>query len=64
MIAGMTGQVLINSKAIRVPSYAIYHISNATMRIVVELEATLTDSSKCRAEQEDCSEHVISLTNF
>uniref|UniRef100_A0A9J2P6S8 Guanylate cyclase n=1 Tax=Ascaris lumbricoides TaxID=6252 RepID=A0A9J2P6S8_ASCLU len=55
---GMTGQVLINSKAIRVPSYAIYHISNATMRIVVELEATLTDSSKCRAEQEDCSEHV------
>uniref|UniRef100_A0A915C7J8 Guanylate cyclase n=1 Tax=Parascaris univalens TaxID=6257 RepID=A0A915C7J8_PARUN len=41
---GMTGQVLINSKAIRVPSYAVYHISNGAMRIVVELEATLTES--------------------
>ena len=31
---GVTGQVLMNSKAIRVPSYATYHTKNGTMRIV------------------------------
>ncbi|VDM37368.1 unnamed protein product [Toxocara canis] len=31
---GMTGQVLINSKALRVPSYATYYVSNGTKKIV------------------------------
>ncbi|KHN72851.1 Atrial natriuretic peptide receptor 1 [Toxocara canis] len=56
---GMTGQVLINSKAIRVPSYAIYHIINGTTRIVIELEATLGDSNECVIQgEQECYEHV------
>ena len=31
---GVTGQVLMNNKAIRVPSYATYHTKNGSMRIV------------------------------
>uniref|UniRef100_A0A915M9J1 Guanylate cyclase domain-containing protein n=2 Tax=Meloidogyne TaxID=189290 RepID=A0A915M9J1_MELJA len=44
---GVTGQVLMNNKAIRVPSYATYHVKNGTMRIVVELTARLGDKHKC-----------------
>ncbi|KHJ88415.1 ligand-binding protein, receptor family [Oesophagostomum dentatum] len=40
---GATGQVLMNNKAIRVPSYATYHITNGTLRIVVEKERLLYD---------------------
>ncbi|CAK5098921.1 unnamed protein product [Meloidogyne enterolobii] len=54
---GVTGQVLMNNKAIRVPSYATYHVKNGTMRIVVELTARLGDKHKCAMSENDCSEH-------
>ncbi|KAL3073107.1 hypothetical protein niasHT_035383 [Heterodera trifolii] len=55
---GATGQVLMNNKAVRVPSYATYLTKNGTMRIVVELEARLGDKLKCAVSDNDCSEHV------
>jgi len=55
---GSTGQVLMNNKAVRVPSYATYLTKNGTMRIVVELEARLGDKLKCAVSDNDCSEHV------
>ncbi|VDK29373.1 unnamed protein product [Gongylonema pulchrum] len=55
---GMTGQVLINNEAIRVPRYATYQISNGSLRIVVELEAKLDDANKCLLRKTDCSIHV------
>ncbi|KAI6244143.1 Protein kinase domain-containing protein [Aphelenchoides fujianensis] len=55
---GSTGQVLMNNKAVRVPSYATYHVVNGTMRIVVELTARLTEKHKCVVSEHDCSEHV------
>ncbi|VDK32976.1 unnamed protein product [Gongylonema pulchrum] len=54
----MTGQVLINNEAVRVPSYATYQISNGSLRIVVELEAKLGDANKCLLRKTDCSIHV------
>jgi hypothetical protein len=39
--------VLINNKAIRVPSYATYFTKNGTMKIVVELTARLGDKLRC-----------------
>ncbi|KAI3418800.1 hypothetical protein GPALN_007900 [Globodera pallida] len=59
---GVTGQVLINNKAIRVPSYATYHVKNGTMRIVVELTARLSDKHKCAISENDCSEHAAHET--
>ncbi|KAH7718588.1 Protein GCY-9 protein [Aphelenchoides avenae] len=55
---GATGQVLINNKAVRVPSYATYMVVNGTVRIVVELTARLNDKAKCAALENECSEHV------
>ncbi|CAJ0946898.1 unnamed protein product, partial [Mesorhabditis belari] len=55
---GVTGQVLMNNKAIRVPSYATYHTANGTLRIVVELEAKLGNDQKCKANPDMCTEHV------
>ncbi|GMR62469.1 hypothetical protein PMAYCL1PPCAC_32664, partial [Pristionchus mayeri] len=55
---GTTGQVLINNKAIRVPSYAVYYASNGTLDIVVELEAKLGDRQECARDQNVCSEHL------
>ncbi|VDL73026.1 unnamed protein product [Nippostrongylus brasiliensis] len=55
---GATGQVLMNNKAIRVPSYATYHTTNGTLRIVVELEAKHSDKSHCDKNPDQCSEHV------
>ena len=64
---GATGQVLMNTKAVRVPSYATYHVQNGTMRIVVELTARLEAKLNCAKRQQqagagsadsDCSEHV------
>lgn len=55
---GTTGQVLMNNKAVRVPSYATYYVKNGTVRIVVELTARLNDKTKCTASENDCSEHV------
>ncbi|KAI3412113.1 Receptor-type guanylate cyclase gcy-9 [Globodera pallida] len=55
---GATGQVLMNNKAIRVPSYATYHTKNGTMKIVVELTARLGDRLKCLKSDHDCSEHA------
>ncbi|CAJ0570905.1 unnamed protein product, partial [Mesorhabditis spiculigera] len=55
---GVTGLVLMNNKAIRVPSYATYHTSNGSLRIVVELEAKLGERDKCNSNLELCSEHV------
>lgn len=57
-LLGVTGQVLMNNKAIRVPSYATYYVKNGTMRIVVELTARLSDKHKCAMSENDCSEHV------
>ncbi|KAL3103382.1 hypothetical protein niasHS_002568 [Heterodera schachtii] len=59
---GATGQVLMNNKAIRVPSYATYHTKNGTMKIVVELTARLGDKLKCAMSENDCSEHVAHET--
>lgn len=50
--------MLMNNKAVRVPSYATYLTKNGTMRIVVELEARLGDKLKCAVSDNDCSEHV------
>ncbi|KAF8354659.1 gcy-9 [Pristionchus pacificus] len=55
---GTTGQVLINNKAIRVPSYAVYYASNGTLDIVVELEAKLGDRNECAKNADLCSEHL------
>jgi hypothetical protein len=55
---GVTGQVLMNNKAVRVPSYATYFVVNGTMKIVVELTARLLDPVKCALASHDCSEHV------
>lgn len=55
---GATGQVLMNNKAIRVPSYATYYVKNGTMKIVVELTAKLLDQAKCSLASHDCSEHA------
>lgn len=72
-LLGATGQVLMNNKAVRVPSYATYYVYNGTptenrrvegypfsgtMRIVVELTARLGDKLKCAMSEHDCSEHV------
>lgn len=54
----MTGHVLMNNDAVRVPSYAVYQITNGSLRIVIELEAKLRDSAKCEAKDGDCSLHV------
>ncbi|VDM59411.1 unnamed protein product [Angiostrongylus costaricensis] len=62
---GVTGQVLMNHKAIRVPSYATYHITNSTMRIVVELEAKIVNRERCEKNTNQCSEHVArEVTQF
>ncbi|KAI1704079.1 adenylate and guanylate cyclase catalytic domain-containing protein [Ditylenchus destructor] len=63
---GATGQVLMNNKAVRVPSYATYFVKNSTMRIVVELTARLGDKIKCAMSENDCSEHVAheTLTHY
>lgn len=58
MLSGSTGQVLMNNKAVRVPSYATYYVMNGTMKIVVELTARLGDKTKCLMSENDCSEHV------
>ncbi|CAD5234237.1 unnamed protein product [Bursaphelenchus xylophilus] len=55
---GVSGQVLMNNKGVRVPSYATYYVVNGTMRIVVELTARLMDKAKCAIAENDCSEHV------
>ncbi|KJH41566.1 ligand-binding protein, receptor family [Dictyocaulus viviparus] len=55
---GATGQVLMNNKAIRVPSYATYYTTNGTLRIVVELEAKNVDNAQCEKKPDQCSEHV------
>ncbi|KAE9415626.1 hypothetical protein Angca_007637, partial [Angiostrongylus cantonensis] len=55
---GVTGQVLMNHKAIRVPSYATYHITNGTKRIVVELEAKIVNRERCEKNTNQCSEHI------
>ncbi|VDK55950.1 unnamed protein product [Anisakis simplex] len=56
---GMSGHVLTNKKAIRVPSYAIYHVSNGTVRVVQQMKATLRgDCSRADDDEEDCFEHV------
>ncbi|KAH7726719.1 GCY-9 protein [Aphelenchoides avenae] len=55
---GATGQVLINNRAVRVPSYATYYVHNGTMRIAVELTARLGDKLRCAQSESDCSEHV------
>lgn len=55
---GATGQVLMNNKAVRVPSYATYYTKGGTMRIVVELTARQADKLKCSTMDDDCSEHV------
>ncbi|VDM96807.1 unnamed protein product [Thelazia callipaeda] len=62
---GMTGQVLTNNDAFRVPSYATYQITNGTLTIVVELEAKLGDPVKCSSKT-DCSFYVPHeiLTNY
>ncbi|KAI1709792.1 adenylate and guanylate cyclase catalytic domain-containing protein [Ditylenchus destructor] len=59
---GSTGQVLMNNKAVRVPSYATYYVKNGTMKIVVELTARLGDKVKCAMSENDCSEHVAHET--
>uniref|UniRef100_A0A9J2P1H2 Guanylate cyclase n=1 Tax=Ascaris lumbricoides TaxID=6252 RepID=A0A9J2P1H2_ASCLU len=54
---GMTGHVLINDKALRVPNYATYFVNNGTTTIVVELEAKL--GTDCENQEKECSsEHV------
>ena len=57
-LTGATGQVLMNNKAVRVPSYATYYVKNGTLKIVVELTARLGDKAKCAMSENDCSEHV------
>uniref|UniRef100_A0A8R1DGW6 Guanylate cyclase n=2 Tax=Caenorhabditis japonica TaxID=281687 RepID=A0A8R1DGW6_CAEJA len=59
---GATGQVLMNNKAIRVPSYATYYATNGTLKIVVELEAKNSDKGQCEKNEEMCSEHVAHET--
>uniref|UniRef100_A0A0N4Z7S9 Guanylate cyclase n=1 Tax=Parastrongyloides trichosuri TaxID=131310 RepID=A0A0N4Z7S9_PARTI len=60
---GQTGQVLMNTDAVRVPSYAAYSLKNGSLKIVMEIEAKLSESSSCK---KDCSEHVIKeiISNF
>lgn len=59
----MTGQVLINHKAERVPSYTTFLIKNGELQNVVEFEAKLGDSRSCQLKDEHCSLHV-SLYNL
>lgn len=49
----------MNNKAIRVPSYATYHATNGTLKIVVELEAKIADRATCEKDASLCSEHVL-----
>ncbi|KAM3715200.1 Receptor-type guanylate cyclase gcy-9 [Dirofilaria immitis] len=55
---GMTGQVLIDNEAFRIPSYTTYQMQNGSLRIVVELEAKLGDPEKCILDNKECSLHV------
>ncbi|CAI5456087.1 unnamed protein product [Caenorhabditis angaria] len=55
---GATGQVLMNNKAIRVPSYATYYVTNGTLKIVVELAAKNSESGQCERNEDMCSEHI------
>ncbi|VDN82618.1 unnamed protein product [Brugia pahangi] len=55
---GMTGQVLIDNEAVRIPSYITYQLYNGSLRTVVELEAKLGDPEKCSLKGEECSLHV------
>uniref|UniRef100_A0A915PQ63 Guanylate cyclase n=1 Tax=Setaria digitata TaxID=48799 RepID=A0A915PQ63_9BILA len=55
---GMTGQVLIDNEAFRIPSYATYQIQNGSLKLVVELEAKLGDPKKCSLKKTDCSLHI------
>ncbi|VDK74338.1 unnamed protein product [Onchocerca ochengi] len=55
---GMTGQILINNEAFRIPSYTTYQMQNGSLRIVVELEAKLGDPEKCSLKNKECSLHV------
>lgn len=57
----MTGQVLIDNEAVRIPSYTTYQVYNGTLRTVVELEAKLGDPEKCSLKNEECSLHVSHL---
>lgn len=54
----------MNNKAIRVPSYATYHTTNGTLRIVVELEAKNSEKAHCDKNPDQCSEHVSVLYNI
>lgn len=53
----MTGQVVINSKALRVPSYATYYVTNGSMRIVVELNAEL--GANCAGKELGCTSEYV-----
>lgn len=56
ILGAVNRQVIMNSKAIRVPNYAVYHWTDGkTNRIVVELAVRLT---QCASDDSDCSEHV------
>jgi hypothetical protein len=55
---GATGKVLMNNKAMRVPSYAAYQITNGRMKITVELTAKLLDKESCNFSELDCSEYI------
>uniref|UniRef100_A0A914E165 guanylate cyclase n=1 Tax=Acrobeloides nanus TaxID=290746 RepID=A0A914E165_9BILA len=55
---GTSGEVLMNKKSIRVPSYATYLVKNGTIKIVVELSARIGDKQKCAMSIDDCTEHV------
>ncbi|KAI6205271.1 Guanylate cyclase [Aphelenchoides besseyi] len=59
---GVSGQVLMNEKGVRVPSYATYYTINGTMQIVVELSARLVGKAKCILTDTDCSEHIARET--
>ncbi|EJD75141.1 guanylate cyclase [Loa loa] len=64
--SGMTGQVLIDNEAVRIPSYITYQVCNGSLRTVVELEAKLGDPATCSLQKGDCSLHVPHeiLTNY
>ncbi|VDP19312.1 unnamed protein product [Onchocerca flexuosa] len=55
---GMTGQILIDNEAFRIPSYTTYQMYNGSLRVVVELEAKLGDPEKCNLKNKECSLHV------
>uniref|UniRef100_A0A0N5AS83 Guanylate cyclase n=1 Tax=Syphacia muris TaxID=451379 RepID=A0A0N5AS83_9BILA len=54
---GMTGQVVINNKAFRVPSYATYYAANGSMRIVVELKAEMAQN--CAGKELGCTSEYV-----